>query len=106
MTNGLLLNHKLKVVSVTVSLWECEAATGHKVRMSYCRVWNLNSLQAFESWYICDISCELFITVIPDCHSFQIHSYTHNIQLFKWSGFGMETRENAGGERERPRFLL
>ena len=76
--------------------------------MSYYRVWNLNSLQTFESWYICDISCELFITVnvIPDCHSFQIHSYTHNIQLFEWSGFGMETRENAGGECERPRFLL
>ena len=46
--NVLVLNHKLKVVSVTVNLLECEFATGHKVRMSYCRVWNLNSLQALN----------------------------------------------------------
>ena len=46
--NVLVLNHKLKVVSVTMNLWECEFATGHKVRMSYCCVWNLNSLQALN----------------------------------------------------------
>jgi hypothetical protein len=44
----------------------------------------------------------LFLTVFPSCPGFPIHTFDHNISLFDLSGFGMEIRENAGGECERP----